>query len=188
MPQPFGRDALRCVGGQQVGRDGKEAEQRRTDGKQRQSLGQRHHDQPAALADGEQDGQRAVGKAVAQRQQEQDTQRQRQLVQCRHQPDLRSPDAEMARDIADDRVDVVCIRGHHRGSDGEPVFLRCSEASGLRGHRLRPSEPERRWSSSCFRNLGPRLPPRARSLPQSAKVWACLTLISQAARIHRAIA
>ena len=110
------------------------------------------NDKPDALADGEQDRQRAIGKAVPQRQQQQDAQRQRQLVERRHQPDLRRPDAEMARNIADDRVDVIGVRSDDRRRNGEPVFLRCREAGGLSGHRSRPSEPEPRRSSRCFRN------------------------------------
>ena len=64
---------------------------------------------------------------IAQRQQQQDAQRQRQLVERRDKPDLCLADPEPARDLADDRVDVIGIGGNHRDGRREGIFLSAAQ-------------------------------------------------------------
>jgi hypothetical protein len=117
MAEPLGRDALGGVGGQQIGRDGEEAEQGGSGGEQHEVLRQRHHPQADALARGEQYRQPPVGKAVAERQQQENAHCQRQLVERRDQSDRRRADPEALGHFADDRVDVIGIGGHHRSRE-----------------------------------------------------------------------
>jgi hypothetical protein len=77
--------------------------------KTRKSVASSHDDQSRQLAGGEDGRQLAVRDPVAQRQQQQDAQRQRNLVQGWHQSDLGGRYAEILRHQGDDRMNVIGV-------------------------------------------------------------------------------
>ena len=125
MADPPRLHALGDVGGQQIGRDGEKTENGRGGDKQREAAGQRHCQHGKKLPGNKYGDESAVVEAVAERQQQQDAQRQRDLVERRSQPDGCATDTEFLGNRCDQRVDIIAV-GHHRrrrqGEQEEPQF------------------------------------------------------------------
>ena len=116
-------DPFRRIGRQQVWRDREKAEHGRGEGKQAEILREGHADHGQELAGNRERHELSIGNAVAQRQQKEHTERQRNLVGPRHDPDQPLVDIEAARDLGNDRVDVIGIRRDDRRSKRQQQHL-----------------------------------------------------------------
>ena len=124
LSQPFGSHAFGSICGQQVWCDREEPQQRRSEHEKRKALCERHDRQRYRLSGGKRDGEAAVGKPVAQRQQQEDPDGQSELVERRDQSDPCVADPEVVGNQRDDRMDIIGVRRHHRRGDRERGFLR----------------------------------------------------------------
>ena len=152
LPQPFRRHPFGRISRQEVRRDGREAQECGPGDKHPELCRQSHHDQPGQLSSREDGRQLAVRDPVAEWQQQQDAQRQRNLVQRWNKPDLGRRDSKVLCHKRNDRMDVVGVRRHHGPRQGQQDQVPPPEAMCLSSRlvpvtgwiRCHPGIPARR--------------------------------------------
>ena len=90
----------------------------------------------ARLTGCEDDGECSIAVSIAQRQQQEDTGGQCDLVQCRDQADHRIADTEIAGDLGYDRVYIIRVRDQQSANDCQRVFRGDGQVVVFPGRRV----------------------------------------------------